>query len=195
MSELNIATILSNTIAAILDEYTKPMLAHIAEQDERIAALGAKVQNNSNVIIDLANRCNGLESQADEHVARIAVLEQRLNDTENKLTNTRALLLELSNRMAEMTQAQGEQTNLLPIEQRVYTVDQVKAIVAQEVDAAIEAHLENAPHMTEDDMDDKLQDHLNDYDHDQFLTEVEEDAVRDAVRDCLEDVSIRIRLD
>ena len=78
----------------------------------------------------------------------------------------------------------------------MYTVDQVKAIVAQEVNAAIEAHLENAPHMTEDDVeqiaDDKISDHCNDYDHDSFLTEIDEDTVRDTVSDCQRDATVRL---
>lgn len=113
----------------------------------------------------LVERIEDMQSWAEENAARTAVLEQRLTDTENKLTNTRALLLELSNRMAEMTQAQGEQTTPTGVD-----AGYIKDLVNDAVNTAMEAHLENAPHHDEDYIaniaDDKLQDHYNDYDHD-----------------------------
>lgn len=132
----------------------------------------------------LVERITALESQADEDMARIAVLEERVG-------NRDALLRDLTTRATD-TPAPSI-TDYLKLED-------VKSIVAKEVHDAIEAHLENAPHMCADDVeeivDDKISDHCNsDYDHDSFLTEIDEDAVRDAVRDCLEDarVSISIR--
>ena len=138
----------------------------------------------------MVERITALEGQVDEDAARIAVLEERV-------TRQVTLIVELTNRLAEHTQEQGEQSTTADYSNYPHGDGQrMEDMIAKAVHDAIEAHIEISPHHgvahIEEIVDDKISDHCNDYDHDEFITEVDEDAVRDAVSDCLRDATVRL---